>query len=236
MLEVDFHVHSLFSLCGLHTVLELLERARTLGMSGFAVTDHGKTAGGRLNSVFFERFISPQPQVVVLKGIECNVLDASGHIDLPREYLEFLDIVLCGLHSNFPKGGSREYCTETLIAAIENNPAVDCITHPNDSSYPVDYEALARAAVRHGVALELNNSKILYSRSTPDEVRKLLAACRTYDCRIAVNSDTHAIHELGNDQSVAPLLQETRFPQELIVNRDAAAAFAFIEERRRLKR
>ena len=236
VLEVDFHVHSLFSLCGLHTILELVARAGELGMKGFAVTDHGLTVGGRLTSVFFERFVSPDPQVRVLKGIECNVLDEKGTIDLPHAYLPFMDIVLCGIHYNFPKENTRETCTDSLIAVIENNPQVDCITHPNDNSYPVDYRKLAAVAALHGVALELNNSKILYQRSTVDEAVAILSACRDAGCRVAVNSDTHAILELGNDRSVAPLLEQTGFPEELVVNRDAASAFAFVEERRQLKR
>ena len=236
MLEVDFHVHSLFSLCGLHTVLELVARARELGMKGFALTDHGPEIGGRLNSVFFERFVSPDPEVTVLKGVECNVLDTQGGIDLPHAYLPFIDMVLCGMHPNFPKGCAKEICTESLVAVIENNPQVDIITHPNDAAYPVDYRRLAGVAARYGVALEINNSKVHYKRSTPQEVMALLSVCRECGCRIAVNSDTHAIHELGDDRSVVPLLRETGFPDELVVNRDATAAFAFVEERRGLKR
>jgi putative hydrolase len=236
VIEVDFHVHSLFSLCGLHTVLELLARARELGMKGFAVTDHGREIGGRLNSVFFERFVSPDPQVRILKGVECNVLDEKGGIDLPREFLQFIDIVLCGIHSNFPRGRTTDSYTDSMIAVIENNPQVDVVTHPNDTHYPVDYRRLAGVAARHGAVLELNNSKILYLRSTAAEACALLNACKEFGCRVAVSSDTHAIHELGDDRAVAPLLQETGFPRELIVNRDAAAAFSFIEERRALKR
>lgn len=236
MIPVDFHVHSIFSLCGLHTVLELLDRARSLGMKGFAVTDHGLTIGGRLNSVFFERFVSPDPDVVVLKGVECNLLDREGTIDLPAEYLRFLDIVLCGIHPNFEKGLGRQAYTEFMLAALERNPMIDIVTHPNDATYPVDYGALAKAAAAAGMALELNNSKILYPRSTPAEAVALLTACKEQRCRIAVNSDTHAIHELGDDRAVAPLLREVAFPHELIVNRTAVAAFDFVEERRSLKR
>ncbi|MBN1575259.1 MAG: PHP domain-containing protein [Chitinispirillaceae bacterium] len=236
MIAVDFHVHSIFSLCGLHTVLELLERARKIGMRGFAVTDHGPTIGGRLNSVFFERFISPDPHVSILKGIECNLLDREGAIDLPGEYLRFLDIVLLGIHPNFPKGLDRQAYTEMMLAALRRNPMVDIVTHPNDATYPVDYEALAEASAAAGVALELNNSKIRYPRSTPAEAVALLTACKDTRCRIAVNSDTHAIHELGDDAAVAPLLRQVDFPQELIVNRTASAAFDFVEERRSSKR
>ena len=236
MLAVDFHVHSIFSLCGLHTVLELLARARELGMKGFAVTDHGREIGGRLNSTFFERFASPDPDIRILKGVECNVLDENGLIDLPIEYLRFIDVVLCGFHPNFPKGQTREYYTDCMAAVIENNPQVDIITHPNDTGYPVDYLRLARAAAQAGAALELNNSKILYSRSTPAEALAILDACRKTGCRVVVNSDTHAIHELGDDRSVVPLLAKVVFPEELIVNRNADAAFAFIEERRGFKK
>ncbi|MBN1308504.1 MAG: hypothetical protein JXA18_11335 [Chitinispirillaceae bacterium] len=236
MIAVDFHVHSIFSLCGLHTVLELLEHGRTIGMRGFAVTDHGPALGGRLNTVFFERFVSPDPHFGILKGIECNLLDREGAIDLPGEYLRFLDILLCGFHHNFPKGLGRQAYTGIMLAALRRNPMVDIVTHPNDAAYPVDYGALAEAAAAAGAAIELNNSKLRYPRSTPAEAVALLVACKEMRCRVAVCSDTHAIHELGDDAAVAPLLRQVDFPQELIVNRTAAAAFDFVEQRRALKR
>jgi putative hydrolase len=236
MIAVDFHTHSLFSRCGLHTVMELLERARILGMKGFAVTDHGLMLGGRLNSVFFERFISPYPEITVLKGIECNVLDKSGAIDLPGEYLQWIDIVLTGLHHNTEKKMSEGACTALLVNALRKNSAIDLITHPNDPGYPVDFQVLAREASERGVALELNNSKIHYNRSSEQEAIRMLEACRENRCSIAVCSDTHAIHELGDDGAIAPLLAQVDFPGELIVNRNATAAFEFIEKRRGNKR
>jgi len=235
VLEVDLHVHSLFSRCGLHTVLELIAAAKNIGLKGFAVTDHGKTMGGRLTSVFFERFRSPEPSVRVFKGIECNVTDSNGTIDIPYDYLPFMDIVLVGIHSNIERGQLREEYTSLLVKALEKNPMIDIVSHPNDPSYPVDYRLLAEAAALCGAALELNNSKVLYSRSPAEEAVAILEACKKTRCRIAVNSDTHAVHELGDDSAVAPLLEKVGFPRELIVNRDAEAAFAFIEERRRFK-
>ena len=235
MIQFDLHVHSIFSLCGIHTVLELLERAKELGMKGFAVTDHALTLGGRLNNPFFERFKSPCPQVKILKGVECNLLDENGKIDTPRAFMPFIDIVLLGIHPNTAKDLGREKYTDMLIAAIDKNPCVDIITHPNDPHYPVDYRRLAREAKSRGAALELNNSKILYSRSEIGEARELVKACLEERCRIAVCSDTHAIHELGTDESVRPLLKEVCFPEDLIVNRDEESALSFIESRRKNK-
>jgi putative hydrolase len=203
-----------------------------LGMKGFAVTDHGTTLGGRLNSVFFERFVSPDPAVKIFKGVECNLLDETGTIDIPTPYLPFLDIVLLGIHSNIKKGYDKNRYTEILVNALEKNSMVDIVTHPNDPNYPIDYRTLAQAAAVHGVAVELNNSKIHYARSSASEALRLLEACKECSCQIAVSSDTHAIHELGDDSDVAPLLQKVNFTDELIVNRTAAAAFDFIEKRR----
>jgi putative hydrolase len=63
----------------------------------------------------------------------------------------------------------------------------------------------------------------------------LLDACKRVGCRIAVNSDAHALKEVGSDDSVRPLLDQVGFPEDLIVNRDVKSAFAFIEERRKVK-
>lgn len=236
MIPVDFHVHSLFSQCGLHTILELLTQAKQLGMKGFAITDHGLTLGGRLNSVFFERFKCPDPDFLLYKGIECNIIDDEGGIDLPRNFLPYIDIVLLGIHPNCKKGLRAEDYTGMLIKAMHKNPQVDIITHPNDPAYPVDYDRLAKAAAAEGVALELNNSKICYSRSSVDEAIQLLTACKTSGCFIAVNSDTHAIHELGDDSAVLPLIKKTAFPTELILNYDPARAAAFVAHRLSAKR
>lgn len=232
MLAVDFHVHSLFSHCGLHTILELTAHAHKLHMAGIAITDHGLTLGGRLNSVFFERFQSPYPDLTVLKGIESNVVDSSGTIDVPNAYIPFIDIVLLGIHPNIQQGLSRSAYTEMLLNAMEKNPSIDVITHPNDPHYPVDYNVLAQCAASHGIALELNNSKILYNRSSTEDTLTLIDACKSNRCLLAVCSDTHAIQELGDDRAVRPLLTQSSFPPELIVNNSAPSAFSFVEKRR----
>jgi putative hydrolase len=236
MIQFDLHTHTLFSLCGIHTVLELLGQAKAIGLKGFAVTDHGQTLGGRLNSPFFERFKSPCPDIKILKGVECNLLDSNGKIDAPRDFMKYMDILLLGAHPNTPRGLGAAAYTNMLVAAMQKNPCVDIITHPNDPLYPVDYKRLAREARALGVALELNNSKILYARAGAESAAELLEVCREEGCLMAVNSDTHAIHELGLDDSVRPLLEAARFPEELIINRDEESALEFIEKRRANKK
>ena len=52
MLEVDFHSHSLFSGCGLHTIIEMLTYAKTVGLKALAITDHG-TAQTYISAALF---------------------------------------------------------------------------------------------------------------------------------------------------------------------------------------
>jgi putative hydrolase len=237
MLQVDLHIHSLFSACGLHTFLELIEQAHKLGIKAIAITDHGPAiGGGRLNSVFFERLQCPYPDLKLYKGVELNLLDKPGEIDVPWKFMPFIDLLLLGVHPNLKPEKPKRFFTDLLLAAMDANPFVDIITHPNDPQYPLDYDRLAEKAARMGIALELNNSKILYKRSMVGDTLELILACKRAGCRMAVNSDTHAIQELGRDDSVRPLLEDADFPAELIVNRDVETAAAFIEERRGLKR
>lgn len=237
MLQVDLHIHSLFSFCGLHTFLELIEQAHKLNLKAMAITDHGPAVGGgRLNSVFFERLKCPYPDLTLYKGVELNLLDEPGKIDVPWKFMPFIDILLLGVHPNLKPQKPKHYFTELLLAAMDENPFIDIISHPNDPQYPVDYDNLAKKAAQKGMALELNNSKILYKRSMVGDTLELILACKRANCRMAVNSDTHAIHELGHDEAVRPLLADAGFPDELIVNRNADITAKFLEERRALKR
>jgi histidinol phosphatase-like PHP family hydrolase len=115
---------------------------------------------------------------------------------------------------------------------MEKNPAIDILTHTNDASYGVDFEPLAQAARHHGVALELNNSKTLMGHVDPAVTAELVVTCKKVGCRMVVNSDMHAIEELGKDDNVRPYLTEAQFPAELLMNGTARQAFEFVEERR----
>ncbi len=236
MIPVDLHAHSHFSLCGLHSFIEMLSRARDLGMPALAITDHGPSLGGRISTTFFDRLTDPVPGIRLLKGMECNLDGDRGGIDLPARLLPHCDVVLLGVHPNTPAGLSASAYTDLLVRALERNPAVDLVTHPNSAEYPLDFGRLAAAAARLGVALELNNSKTALQRVSDDATEELLAACKRERCSIAVCSDAHALNEVGDDSAVRPLLQRMSFPEDRIVNRSAESAFAWIESRRAAKR
>ncbi len=234
MLEVDLHSHTLHSSCGNHTVLEMIDWARRKGLKGFAITDHGPALGKKITTTFFERFQNPFRDIRLLKGMECNLLE-NGDIDLPKNYLKWMDVVLLGIHHNLPKNQSADYYTERLIKAIETNPCIDIITHPNDENFPLHFKEVARTARKFGMALELNNSKTALNVVNPETTRNLVRACKEEGCQLVINGDAHAVTELGENEAVLPYLEELHFPENLWVNRTADSAYAFIEWRRKNK-
>jgi putative hydrolase len=235
MLSVDFHSHSLFSKCGLHTIVEMLIEAKARGLEALAITDHGPGLKGGPPTTFWDRLFDPVHGIRLLKGLECNIIADDGTIDFPQQMLKYADIVLLGLHPHLPAGKPREHNTALLMRALVKNPFVDIVTHPEDLQYPLDFKTLAAFAKERGLVLECNNSKVLNHRVPPERMVELLDACKRAGCRVAVDSDAHALGEVGLDESVRPLLETVGFPAELIVNKTAESAFAFVEERRKVK-
>jgi putative hydrolase len=235
MLEVDFHSHSLFSTCGIHTIIEMLSSARNKGLKALAITDHGTAQDGHISSPFFDRLVNPVDGIIMLKGQESNVVNDTGDIDFPVKFLKFVDVVLLGLHPNLDKLPRKSDYTDMLIRALEKNPYIDIITHLNDTAYPVDYDRVIATVKRLGMAIEFNNSKVLYKRIPDDVTLRLIDACKRAGCRAVIDSDAHTVHEIGLDDSIRPLIDSVGFPGELIINNNSKRAFDFIEERRKIK-
>ena len=204
-------------------------------MQGLAITDHGPALASTTPSPFFDRLHDPVPGVRLLKGMECNIVDEHGTIDFPSRYLEYSDVVLLGIHPNCAGGQSSDYYTALLAAALRRNPFVDIVTHVNDPSFPVDFEAVATVAKELGMAMELNNSKTALARTPPEVTGAMLTAFRKVGCRVALCSDAHAINEVGCDEAVRPLLSHFGIGEELVVNATGSSAFVFVEERRSVK-
>jgi len=167
----DLHMHTTAT-DGEDTLAEMTRAAIARGLAYIAITDHGKRvtmANGldstrllkqwgeidRLNASLAE---DGEPPIVVLKGIEVDILEKGG-LDLPDDVLAGADWVVASLH--YGQSQPREQITARLIEAIEN-PHVSVIGHPTGClinrrpPYDVDLEAVIAAAARTGTFLEIN--------------------------------------------------------------------------------
>lgn len=235
MHEVDLHSHSLFSRCGVHSVIEILEAARERGLKAQAITDHGPAKVDRINSTFFTRLIDPVPGIKLLKGMECNLTDKMGHLDMDEKRIPDCDVLLAGIHDNIRETWTDEEATEALLGAMRLNPWLDIITHPLCREYKIDLRAAARVARETGKALEFNNSKIRLGYISSEEQKNFIRICMEEDCLVAVNTDAHTVNELGDTEAMDLLLKEEGFPEERIVNKTFDGLMKWLEERRVFK-
>jgi putative hydrolase len=158
--------------------------------------------------------------VRVLKGVEANIMDFDGKLDLPDNYLKKLDIVIASFHDVCIAPGSVEENTRALVAAM-NNPYVDVIAHPGNPYYPIDIDRLIQCAFDTGKLIEINNSSFIGSRKGSSEnCRRIADSAREKGVSLIAGSDCHICYDVGRFDVVEELFKEVEMPEELVINTD----------------
>jgi DNA polymerase (family X) len=193
----DLHMHTTAS-DGKGSLREMVAAARARGLKYIAITDHSKRvsmANGldptRLRAQWKEidALNKELDDFVVLKGIECDILEKGG-MDLPDDVLAEGDWVVASVH--YGQQQSRELITERILGAVEN-PHVSIIAHPTGriinrrEPYAVDLDQVFAAAARNGKYLELNANP---ARLDLDDVH--CSAAKRHGIPIVISSDAHS--------------------------------------------
>lgn len=238
----DYHTHTVYS-HGSGTVEDNVAAARERGLKAVAITDHG-ISGFPENMhpcdlpAFFadvKRARDLYPDMTVLAGVEANLLDAGGTLDMPDGAEDMLDLIICGYHrARFPdtlgslfgfwlpnalapKSSARRRAknTDAYIRAMQRY-RVGIIAHPL-REITCDLNALGEAAKEYGVYIELNSKKCLLTR----EDFETLAAT---GCSFICDSDAHSPGRVG-DFSAAEQLDAAGLDRTLIANWNAFPHF-----------
>lgn len=230
----DLHIHTISSGHAYSTVMENVRAAADKGLEMIAITDHGPAMPGGPHSYHFgNQKVIPDELfgVRVLKGVEANIIDPDGNLDLQEDRLSALDIVLAGLHNVCTPNGSMEENTEMLINGIKN-PWVDVIVHPGNPEFLLDAEAVVKAAVKYDVALELNNSSLKVSRTgSRPYCEKILALCKEYGAKIMVGTDSHFALAIGDFTEAMVLLEKYDISPSAVVNTSMTGVYNHLKRR-----
>jgi putative hydrolase len=197
--------------------------AKRKGVSILGITDHGPGLTKMPTEDYFRNFKVIDRNyfgIRLLLGIEANITGVNGELDVSIGALAEMDIVVASLHWQCFRSGSREYNTSAVIEAIKN-PRVTILGHPDDGKYPVDYKAVVQAAKANDVLIEINNASLTtdsFRLNGPVNSREILSLCRQYGSPVIMSSDAHFEGEVGNHSLALALIQETGFPEELVIN------------------
>jgi DNA polymerase (family X) len=187
---------------GKGTIDEMAHAARALGYEYIAITDHSKRVTMALGldpkrlreqwATIDERNATSRGGggggFTILRSVELDILE-NGKLDLPDDVLAEADYVVATVHYGLTQ--SEKELTRRLVGAAEH-PWVDAIGHPTGrmlgkrESYRFDFEALVRACIDHGCALEIDGHP--ERMDLPDT---LAAAAKQRGVRFVLSTDSH---------------------------------------------
>lgn len=220
---LDMHCHTVASGHAYSTVEEIVRGAKKNHVQVVGIADHAPKMPGSCHLFHFQNLKVIPREIEGVKlffGVETNIMDYDGKIDMHEETLEMLDYAIASLHPPCIKPGSIRENTNALLQAI-NNKYVNIIGHPDDSRYPVDYEEVVKAARDNNVLLEINNSSLNpkgFRQDAKENIIKMLELCDKHRASIILSSDAHISLHVGIFNFCDTVIKETNFPKELIVN------------------
>lgn len=220
---LDVHTHTVASGHAYSTLQEMAHRAAEIGLETLGITEHGPSIPGTCHPIYFlNQHVVPRQLygVHLMLGAELNILNTSGDIDLDKRLWPRLDLRIAGIHSVCWQGGSREENTDGVETAMRN-PWIQIISHPGDGSAELDFERLMTVSKETHTLLEINNHSMAPIRkktvARPNNLR-LLQLAKQMDVPIILGSDAHFSTMIADYTNIRPLLAETDFPDELIIN------------------
>lgn len=218
----DTHTHTLMSGEAFCTLNENIAAAKKAGLTFLAVTDHACAMEGAATRYYF-RNLPQLPQetdgIKLLRGVEVNVTDYGGSLDLSGEILEKLDWVIASFHGRVLPSGSQSDHDRAWLAIAEN-PLVDVIGHCGNPSYPFTHETVIRSFATHGKIVEINNHSFGGRPGSAENCRHIAQLCMAYGVPVVVSSDAHHSSDIGKFDEAVSMLQSIGFPEELILNAD----------------
>ena len=223
-IELDMHTHTLASGHAFSTLQEMAKAGGEKGLKLLGITEHTPGIPGTCDPIYFRNLhVEPRQMygIELMLGAEINILDGEGNLDADEELMRRLDIRIAGIHLLCYKHGTKEENTHGMVQAIRH-PYIQMISHPGDGTAQLDFEPMVLASKECGTLLEINNSSLKPTRNkvdARDNNRELLRLCKKYEVPVILGSDAHISFDIANYEYLYPLLQETEFPEELIVNR-----------------
>ena len=247
----DPHTHPLFSRHASSTLEENVRAAAARGLELLGTTEHYSKMlwpeGDPRNFQYYMNFgVWPREVdgVYLAHGAEADIVDLEGHLfghdilvdhhfsgrafEKPRTLKDIVfkdcDYVIASVHDKtFTKGSTQAQMTQAYLGALDD-PKVFILGHIGRTGLDIDVEEILLRARELGKCIEINEHSLMgdYGKS-PTRCRAIAEKCAELGVQIVTSSDAHISYDVGRFDTVAGLLEEVHFPEELIVTRSREA-------------
>ena len=230
---MDLHTHTIASGHAYCTLREMAKAASDKGLEILGITEHAPMMPGACHQFYFHN-LKTVPRdlygIRLLLGVELNIMNPDGEVDLNDRDLQTMDIAIASLHTSCMKPGTRSENTSAYLNVMKN-PYVNIIGHPDDGRYEIDYLALVQAAKETSKVLELNNHSLeptCFRQNGRANDIEMLKLCMKYQVPIIMDSDAHFDAHIAGFDCARELLNELNFPEELVLNRSIDAIRGYV--------
>ncbi|HID60546.1 MAG TPA: PHP domain-containing protein [Hadesarchaea archaeon] len=224
--KFDFHIHTYYS-DGRSGPLEMVEAAEARDLEAVAITDHGPELHV---GVPREKLVSMLQDIEtarrdagipVYAGIEANVVDGSGRVDIDEEFAKKLDLCIVSIHAlgelMDPKQVAREYLARMTKAVTHRK--FNVLGHPffyHQNLLPYlsreEIENFVKLMAHRDIAVEVN----MKYRGPGDE---FLALCLREGVKFSIGSDAHTPRGVGKiDWALSALRRVGARREDLILD------------------
>ncbi|EEX32157.1 MULTISPECIES: phosphatase [Vibrio] len=236
-LVVDTHTHTYASGHAYSTLIENAKLAKEHGLEMFCTTDHAESMPGAPHYWFFSnqrvlpRFIEG---VAVIRGVESNILNTKGEVDIHPSTDKNLDWAIASFHEPVFRPSSKEEHTEALINTIRGG-RVDALGHLGNPNFDFDFESVLTCAREHNVAIEINNTTLKGNSrvGSVERCHEIAQIGKTLGVYFTTGSDAHFCQDVGNLSLVSDLMDDVGIDSTRVITYSARQFLDFLELRGR---
>ncbi len=217
-ISFDLHTHTVWS-HGKGSIADNAAQAAAIGLERLGISDHGpgSLAYGIDMSLIprkreeIEECRKTFPGLKIELGIEANIVNTNGELDITKEQAAMFDYIIAGYHYSYlgnrpirsigvviggwlnQKGitssvRAKNYNTDFMVNTILANK-IDIVSHPGDKAV-FDIDRIAKACEMAGCIMEINDHHDGLS------VEGIKTAMK-YDVRFILSSDAHRPMAVG---------------------------------------
>ncbi|MGF1735547.1 phosphatase [Photobacterium satsumensis] len=231
---VDTHSHTVSSGHAYSTVLENAAAAAEKGLQLLCVTDHASSMPGAphfwhfANQKILPRFLHG---VGILRGVEANIMNAAGEIDISAKVEGHLDWILASFHEPVFAPSTSEVHTQVLLNVIHSG-RVDALGHLGNPNFDFDFERVLAAAAEANVLVEINNSSLSGSRiGSQPRCERIAEIGKEVGVTFTTGSDAHFAYDVGKFDSALALFEKVKVDESSVVTTSASRFTDFLESR-----
>ncbi len=195
-------------------------------MKAIGITEHGPGYAETIVKSTYFKELGRIPKVIdgvrILKGVEANIINTKGELDLDDKTLQRLDYVMANIHSEtLYKDKGSKLNTQAIINAIKSGK-IDVLTHPfAEKGFPSDIKKISEEACKKDVLLEIDVaylSKRRLNETTIPNLKIMIDTIKKYKKKIIIGADAHNIWELGDVANLDKIKKEIGLTDNLIIN------------------